>query len=133
MRVEKLIWTKHSEAKMHFYHLSKQRVRRVLNSPKRIEEGIAPNTIAMMQPAGSQKHPYEIWVMIQKHEQARTRIGTNTEKNLRKSAFSPRKSAITKVISAWKYPGRTKPHSEITLDFLKREYEIFISNGINRD
>lgn len=114
--MDKLIWTKHSEAKMNFYRLSKQRVRRVLNSPKRIEEGIAPNTIAMMQPAGSKKHPYEIWVMVQKAK--------------RKSQSA---KCIVKVISAWKYPGRTKPRSEIMLDFLKREYEIFISNGIDRD
>jgi len=77
-------WTKHSEAKMNFYHLSKQRVRRVLNSPKRIETGIAPDTIAMMQVAGSQKHPYEIWTMFTKNNKGK------------------------RIISAWKYPGRTK-------------------------
>ena len=77
-------WTKHSEAKMRFYHLSKQRVQRVLHTPKRIESGIALSTIAMMQVAGSQKHPYEIWVMLQK---------TKTRQ---------------KIISAWRYPGRTK-------------------------
>jgi len=77
-------WTKHSEAKMRFYGLSKQRVQRVLHTPKRIESGIALSTIAMMQVAGSQKHPYEIWVMLQK---------TKTRQ---------------KIISAWRYPGRTK-------------------------
>ena len=77
---------------MGFYHLSKQRVQRVLHSPKRIETGIAPDTIAMMQVAGSQKHPYEIWVMLQ--EKRRTK--DSREKNI-------------KIISAWKYPGRTKP------------------------
>jgi len=117
--VDKLIWTKHSEVKMNFYHLSKQRVQQVLNSPKRIEEGIAPNTIAMMQPAGSKKHPYEIWVMIQKHGQTRTRIGTNTEKSPRKSAISPRKSAIVKIISAWKYPGRTKTGEPLPEEILR--------------
>ncbi len=79
-----IFWTKHSEAKMNFYHLSKQRVRRVLNSPKRIETGIAPDTIAMMQVAGSQKHPYEIWTMFTKNKKGK------------------------RIISAWKYPGRTK-------------------------
>jgi hypothetical protein len=93
--VEGLFWTKHSEAKMSFYHLSKQRVRRVLHSPKRIEEGIAPNTIAMMQVAGSQRHPYEIWVMIQE---------TKTRR---------------KIISAWKYPGRTKPGEPLPEEILR--------------
>ena len=77
-------WTKHAREKMRFYRLSEQRVRRDLHSPKRIEEGIAPGTIAMMQRAGSQKHPYEIWTMLVKNKKGR------------------------KVISAWKYPGITK-------------------------
>ena len=45
-----LRWTAHAKFKMNFYRLSAQRVRRVLTSPKRIESGIAPETIAMMQP-----------------------------------------------------------------------------------
>ena len=77
-------WTAHSHAKMRYYGLSESRVKRVLNFPKRIEEGIAPKTVAMMQLAGSKKHPYEIWVMIQD---------------------SPSKR---KIISAWRYPGITK-------------------------
>jgi hypothetical protein len=85
-------WTKHSEAKIRFHHLSKQRVRRVLNSPKRIETGIAPDTMAMMQVSGSKKHPYEIWVMFVKKRQLGGKIGM-----------------ITKIISAWRYPGVTKP------------------------
>ena len=84
-------WTNHAQAKMRFYRLSEQRVKRVLNSPKRIEEGIAPNTVAMMQVAGSKKHPYEIWVMIQKLSQK-----------------SKVKSQKLKIITAWKYPGMTK-------------------------
>ncbi|MEE8131520.1 MAG: hypothetical protein V3T98_00500 [Candidatus Paceibacterota bacterium] len=79
-----LFWTNHSKAKMRFYKLSEQRVKRVLNSPKRIEQGIAPSTIAMLQSAGSKKHPYEIWVMIQDKRDKR------------------------KIISTWRYPGITK-------------------------
>lgn len=80
---------------MRFYHFSKQRVLRVLNSPKRIEEGVAPDTIAMMQSAGSQKHPYEIWMMIQE---------TKTKR---------------KIISAWRYPGITKPGEPLPEEILK--------------
>lgn len=98
-------FTKHAQAKMRFYNLSESRVRRVLDSPKRKEEGIAPQTIAMMQPAGSQKHPYEIWVMISANAR--------------------------KIISAWRYPGRTKPRSEIALDFLRREYGDYLSSDIS--
>jgi len=105
-----IYWTKHSEAKMKFYNLSKQRVRRVLNLPKRIEEGIAPKTIALMQVAGSQKHPYEIWVMIQKKQRAK----------------GDKKQVITKIISAWKYPGRTKIGEPLPEEILREIREIKI-------
>lgn len=92
-----LFWTNHAKSKMSFYRLSEQRVRRVLNSPKRVEEGIAPKTIAMMQPAsirtigGKQNWNQEIWVMTQEAK--------------RKGQSAKR----VKIISAWRYPGVTKP------------------------
>ncbi len=85
---------------MKFYGLSKQRVRRVLHTPKRIETGIAPNTIAMMQVAGSQKHPYEIWTMIVKNKKGK------------------------RIISAWKYPGRTKPGEPLPEEILREIREL---------
>lgn len=93
---EKIFWTKHSQRKMCFYRLSEQRVRRVLNWHQRIERGIAPETLALMQTAGTKKHPYEIWVMIQKKD-LNSRI---------------------KIISAWKYPGRTKPDEALPKEIL---------------
>jgi len=90
-------WTLHARVKMRYYKLSPARVRRVLNSPKRVEEGVAPKTVAMMQPAGTQ----EIWVMVE-----------DTAKERR-------------VISAWRYPGVTKPRA--TADFLRKEYNEFIN------
>ena len=67
----------------------------MINYPKRIEEGIAPDTVAMMQAAGSEKHPYEIWLMIQDEKSRR------------------------KVISAWRYPGKTKPGQQLPEEILK--------------
>ena len=90
-----LFWTNHAKGKMRFYGLSEQRILRVLHMPSRIEEGIAPNTIAIMQSAGSKKHPYEIWAMI-----AETK-------------------ARRKIISAWKYPGKTKPGDPLPEEILK--------------
>lgn len=87
-------WTAHSRAKMRYYGLSEARVKRIIHSPKRVEEGIAPKTIAMMQPAGSAKHPYELWVMLQDAGQKR------------------------KVISAWRYPGSTKPGDSLPPEIL---------------
>jgi len=81
---EKIYWTKHSQAKMRQYHLSENRIRRVLRKPDRKELGIAPKTIAIMQITGSKRHPTEIWLMYQKV-----------------------KSKIIKIISIWRYPGRS--------------------------
>lgn len=77
-------WTSHAKAKMRHYGLSEARVKRIIHTPKRIEEGIAPKTVAMMQSAGSQKNPYELWVMVQDVKDKR------------------------RIISAWRYPGVTK-------------------------
>ena len=95
---KELVWTRHARSKMRFYKLSEQRIRRVLNSPKRIEEGIAPKTIALMQPFGN-KNQHELWAMIQETKSSR------------------------KIISAWRYPGRTKPGEPLPEEIL-REFKI---------
>ena len=100
----KIFFTHHAQGKMAFYKLSPGRVRRVLHSPKRIEEGVAPKTVAMMQPGtvkkDGQKETWsqEIWVMFQDGARGRT------------------------IISAWRYPGVTKPRSQITKAMLVAAY-----------
>ncbi|MDD2678210.1 MAG: hypothetical protein WC042_01435 [Candidatus Paceibacterota bacterium] len=89
-------WTNHAQNKLLQYNLSESRVKRIIRNPGRIEAGIAPNTIAAMQKAGSKKHPYEIWVMYE--------IKSQKLKN---------KKII--IISAWKYPGTTKPGEPIPI------------------
>jgi len=114
---DNLIWTNHSIDKMKQYQLSEQRIRRVLNAPKRKEEGIAPNTVAIMQSTGTQKHPTEIWVMYQNISQPRR----SDNEIYRRSGLRPLASENTKsklrkirIISAWRYPGvspiRTVPN-----------------------
>ncbi len=96
-----LEWTAHARGKMRFYRLSEARVRRVLNLPKRIEEGIAPHTIAMMQPAstetvgGKLAWTQEIWVMVEDTKAKR------------------------KIISAWRYPGCTRPGEPLPPEILR--------------
>ncbi len=97
-----LQWTKHAEAKMRQYGLSESRVRRVMHTPTRVEEGIAPDTIAMMQPASVRGMigkesiwNQEIWVMLTETKAKRT------------------------VISAWRYPGVTKPGDPIPEEIMR--------------
>lgn len=83
----KLHWTRHAKAKMGFYGLSESRVKRVLRNPRRVEEGVAEKTFAVMQPPstkrrdGKETWTQEIWVMAQK------------------------RGRTLHIISAWRYPG----------------------------
>ncbi len=101
--MKKIIWTKHSENKMRFYNLSKQRVLRVLNNPFRIEAGVAPKTIACMQPVNRnklKKWKQEIWIMYQKSGNK------------------------IKIISAWRYPGVSPQQNPIPQEILKELKEL---------
>lgn len=84
LKTKKFYWTRHAKDKMRYYQLSESRIKRVLRHAKRVEEGVAENTVAAMQSAGSKKHPYEVWIMYQIREDA------------------------INIISAWRYPGVTK-------------------------
>lgn len=83
--MQKIIWTNHSRMKMRQYRFSEKRVLRIFRKPDRIEEGIAEGTIAAMQITGTKKHPTEAWVMY----------------------IIMKKPKGIKIISAWRYPGRT--------------------------
>jgi len=74
-------WTQHSVRKMLFYGLTADRVKRIIRSPKRIENGVAENTIAVMASGSNKKKPTEVWTMYQQ------------------------KGAKKVIISAWRYPG----------------------------
>jgi hypothetical protein len=84
-------WTQHAQEKMRYYRLAPSRVKRVFRHPGRVEEGVAENTLAAMQSAGSKKHPYEVWIMYQ--------LGKDR----------------IKIISAWRYPGVTKPGDRVPI------------------
>jgi len=78
---------------MRYYRLSENRTLRVLRSPERKEIGIAPRTVAVMQRAGTKKHPTEIWLLYQPARNATHSVaGGKAKKKL-------------KIISAWRYPG----------------------------
>jgi len=82
---EKRHWTLHAKRKMRYYRLSEGRVKRVMKDPDRKELGVAPQTVAVMQKAGTKKNPTEIWAMYQK--------------------VVSQKRTLVKIISAWRYPG----------------------------
>lgn len=101
---------------MREYHLSRQRVIRIIRSPKRTETGIVENTIAVMQPAstkqvnGKETWTQELWVMYK----------VNADKKLSKSKLSIfLNQAELKIISAWRYPGVSPARDPIPSDILR--------------
>lgn len=98
----KYYWTQHCVRKMQFYGLTADRVKRMIRNPKRIERGVAENTIAVMNLSGTRNRPTEIWTMY--GQKGSTKI----------------------IISAWRYPGVSPVGKQIPipsdiLEELKRE------------
>ncbi len=87
---DKYLWTKHSLYKMRHYGLSQQRIKRVIRHPQRIEEAIVPNMIGVMQT----NKDHEIWAMYQIANKA------------------------IRIITAWRYPGKSPGRNPIPQEIL---------------
>lgn len=94
-------WTRHIKNKMIFYGLSEARIKSVLKSPKRKEEGIAPSTTAVMKRNDRGKKKEEIWVMFKKSHKSKV--------------ISYMSGAKLLMISAWRYPGVSKKEKTIPI------------------
>ena len=91
----------HVTGKMLYYGISEGLIRRVVRAPKRMEVGVAPGTVAVMQPTGT-KHQKEVWVMYQ--------------------IVSPKskiESQKVRIITAWRYPGKSPARDPIPPEVLK--------------
>ena len=95
MSFKKNFWTEHSKIKMKQYGLSKQKLLSILYKPERKEQGIAPGTAAVMRTNKSYSNKKktkalgEIWLMYKDVKD------------------------IRRIISAWRYPGISKPGEKI--------------------
>lgn len=95
---EKYIWTWHARDKMKHYRLTEARIKRIIRHPQRVEEGILEEAIACMQPAEGKKES-EIWTMyVLAKEKGKKKI---------------------KIITAWRYPGKSPERDPIPKDILR--------------
>lgn len=76
-----------------FYGLTADRVKRIIRNPKRVEGGVAENTIAVMIPGVNKRKPTEIWAMCQQNGGRKI------------------------IISAWRYPGVSPIGKQIPIPF----------------
>jgi hypothetical protein len=134
-KAKQISWTHHAQAKMAFYRLSEQRVMRVIHSPKRIEEGVAPKTVAMMQPASVRIRTEAVLSDVPRRNAERSRrTPMNSGLALKgKESWSQEIWVMIqdlgkqrKIISAWRYPGMTKLRSDASMDFMRKEYREFL-------
>lgn len=101
---DKYYWTKHSLYKMRHYGLSQQRIKRIIRHPARVEEAIVPNMIAVMCPNKKQ----EIWAMY-------ALVSKQTDTELKTINY---KLKTIKVITAWRYPGKSPTRNPIPKEIL---------------
>ncbi|MDE2001142.1 MAG: hypothetical protein KGI60_01080 [Patescibacteria group bacterium] len=90
-------WTTHVKNKMLHYRISEQKVKTILGNPSRKEEGIAPDTSAVMKRNDTPKRKEELWVMY-----------------TRKAKISKGRGKTT-IISTWRYPGISPKGKEIPI------------------
>ena len=99
-----LFWTEHVKLKMRQYGLSKTKLVNLIQRPERSEQGIAQGTTAVMKTNQSyatfstvkkktKKATGEIWLMY----------------------ADVKGSHVRKIISAWRYPGVSKPGENIPI------------------
>ena len=105
---QKYSWTRHTFMKMRHYGISEGRIKRIIRYPKRTEEGIVSKTIAVMQPAGTKRYQ-EIWVMYK----------LVSRQAISKSQFSISKQQRIKIITAWRYPGKSPERDPIPAEIIK--------------
>jgi len=111
---QNLVWTEHSKIKMRQYGLSQQKILGILRKPERREKAIVAGLVAAMKTnkiffaekkttlkkawQQPKKAPGEIWVMYKDNKDGR------------------------KIISAWRFPGVSKPGEEIPIpEDIKRD------------
>lgn len=129
-----IVFTRHAGFKMRQYRLSEQKVRGVIRNPKRREDGIVKDTVAVMQPVspkrdakGNETWKQEIWVMYQTKKDTRNKI--------QKLGALPQiytlEAKSLKVISVWRYPGVSPKRNPIPEEILREiEEGSILEEGI---
>ncbi len=97
--------------KMRQYGISESRIKRIIRYPQRTEEGIAPDTVAVMQPAGTKRYQ-EIWVMYSLAKRV------NSKPRSRINSLRGRQKQI-RIITTWRYPGKSPERNPIPQEVIE--------------
>ncbi len=133
---DKYYWTSHAKHKMRHYGLSAQRITRVIRTPLRKEESIiGKETIAVMQPQsmrrgtdGQKTWTSEIWVMYKITEG--DVMKDDNQKNVQDDKMMQFLASVSgtqkqiRIISAWRFPGKTDPAESLPEQIMDEIAEI---------
>ena len=92
---------------MLFYGISEQKIKTILKSPSRKEEGVAEKTFAVMKRNDTPKRKEELWVMY-------AAVGASSKYKVESRKVSSNPKTMV-MISTWRYPGKSKPGKEIPI------------------
>jgi len=117
---KKIVWTEHSKIKMRQYGLSMQKLLGILHKPERKEKGIVPGTTAVMR---TNKKLVKMPVLSGKEKRWRVGPSNSWQKQSRAPGeiwlmYKEVKAGgvqSRKIISAWRYPGISKPGESIPI------------------
>lgn len=134
------LWTQHARMKMKYYRLTESRIIRIIRHPARVEEGILEGAIAAMQPANGSGDARpgrrsagggtysEIWMMYMiensKGKNKNTTLQNGIIQNAGYQKFLEKTQSVAqkgmiKIITAWRYPGKSPERNPIPEDVLR--------------
>ena len=116
---DKFLWTNHARDKMRYYRLTESRLKRIIRHPARTEEAVLEGAVACMQLSEGKKYS-EIWVM---YALAQARGSKNDEARISKKlenlgSFGLDTGKKIRIITAWRYPGKSPERDPIPADVL---------------
>ena len=123
---ERYLWTEHARQKMAFYRLTEPRIKRIIRYPSRIEQGILETAVACMQPAVP-----EVKRSLPIVKTSPSWLGRASAKNSEiwvmyvvVPARNGMKGRAIKIITAWRYPGKSPERDPIPALVLKEVRQI---------
>lgn len=86
-----------------FYGISEQKLKTILKTPDRKEEGIAEGTLAVMKRNDTPKRKQEMWLMYA--------VGSGMPASKKLKGESSKRV----MISTWRYPGKSQPGKQLPI------------------
>jgi len=120
IKIKPLVWTEHSKIKMRQYGLSQQKISGILRKPERKEKAIVPGLIAVMKT--NKKFVNKTIVLLKEKKSPKANAFRRASPPGEIWVMYKDSKDQRKIISAWRFPGVSKPGEEIPIpEDIKRD------------